>query len=99
MVRLILFGWRRVNDSKYGLQAGVFTHDMDKAWHAFEHLEVGGVVWNHVPSIRVDAQVTTSFLQGLEGPLRNSVTDAGLLLSITSMKCSVESWSICNQPA
>ncbi|BDA51294.1 probable lactaldehyde dehydrogenase at C-terminar half [Coccomyxa sp. Obi] len=46
----------KVNDSKYGLQAGVFTHDMDKAWHAFEHLEVGGVVWNHVPSIRVDAQ-------------------------------------------
>ena len=48
---------RRVNDSKYGLQAGVFTHDLDKAWHAFEHMEVGGVVWNHVPSIRVDAQV------------------------------------------
>ena len=47
----------RVNDSKYGLQAGVFTHDMDKAWYAFEHMEVGGVVWNHVPSIRVDAQV------------------------------------------
>lgn len=46
----------RVNDSKYGLQAGIFSHDLDKAWHAFEKLEVGGVVWNHVPSIRVDAQ-------------------------------------------
>lgn len=53
---------RRVNDSKYGLQAGVFTHDMDKAWHAFEHLEVGGIVWNHIPSIRVDAQVTYQYL-------------------------------------
>ena len=51
--------WREcsVNDSKYGLQAGVFTHDLDKAWFAFEKLDVGGVVVNHVPSIRVDAQV------------------------------------------
>ena len=47
----------RVNDSKYGLQSGVFTHDMDKAWYAFERLDVGGVVLGHVPSIRVDAQV------------------------------------------
>ncbi len=31
---------RRVNDSKFGLQAGVFTHDMDKAFYAFEHMEV-----------------------------------------------------------
>ncbi|CAK0784038.1 hypothetical protein CVIRNUC_007241 [Coccomyxa viridis] len=45
-----------VNDSEYGLQAGVFTHDLDKAWHAFEKLDVGGVVVGHVPSIRVDAQ-------------------------------------------
>ena len=50
--------WRcSVNDSEYGLQAGVFTHDLDKAWHAFEKLDVGGVVVGHVPSIRVDAQV------------------------------------------
>ena len=50
--------WQRsVNDSTYGLQAGVFTHDLDKAWHAFEKLDVGGVVVGHVPSIRVDAQV------------------------------------------
>jgi acyl-CoA reductase-like NAD-dependent aldehyde dehydrogenase len=49
----------RVNDSKYGLQAGIFSHDLDKAWYAFEHIEVGGVVWNHVPSVRVDAQVSS----------------------------------------
>ena len=46
-----------MNDSKYGLQAGVFTHDLDKVWYAFEKLDVGGVVVGHVPSIRVDAQV------------------------------------------
>lgn len=46
----------RVNDSVFGLQAGVFTHDLDKGWYAFEKLEVGGVMLNHVPSIRVDAQ-------------------------------------------
>lgn len=46
----------KVNDSRYGLQAGVFTCDWDKAWYAFEHLDVGGVVINQVPSIRVDSQ-------------------------------------------
>ena len=46
----------RVNNSVFGLQAGVFTHDMDKAFYAFEQLDVGGVVIGHVPSIRVDAQ-------------------------------------------
>ena len=37
-------------------QTGIFTHDMDKAFYAFEHLDVGGVVLNHVPSVRVDSQ-------------------------------------------
>lgn len=44
------------NDSKFGLQAGVFTSNMHKAEYAFEELEVGGVVVNDVPSIRVDSQ-------------------------------------------
>lgn len=43
-----------VNDSRYGLQAGVFTRDLDAAFYAFNHLEVGGVVINDVPSMRVD---------------------------------------------
>ena len=46
---------RVVNDSVFGLQAGVFTKDIDKAFYAFEALEVGGVVINDVPSIRVDS--------------------------------------------
>lgn len=43
-----------VNDSVYGLQAGVFTKNLDHAFYAFNELEVGGVVINDVPSFRVD---------------------------------------------
>ena len=42
------------NDSVYGLQAGVFTKNIDHAMYAFNELDVGGVVINDVPSIRVD---------------------------------------------
>jgi len=45
-----------VNDSKFGLQAGVFTKDLNKAFYAYEHLDVGGVVINDVPSVRIDSQ-------------------------------------------
>ena len=45
---------RVVNDSVYGLQAGVFTKNIDHAMYAFNELEVGGVVINDVPSFRVD---------------------------------------------
>jgi acyl-CoA reductase-like NAD-dependent aldehyde dehydrogenase len=43
-----------VNDSEYGLQAGVFTRDLARAFEAFRHLEVGGVVVNDYPTLRVD---------------------------------------------
>jgi acyl-CoA reductase-like NAD-dependent aldehyde dehydrogenase len=43
-----------VNDSKFGLQAGIFTRDLFKMMKAWDHLEVGGVVINDVPSYRVD---------------------------------------------
>lgn len=45
---------RVVNDSVYGLQAGVFTRDIHHAFYAFNELEVGGVVINDIPSFRVD---------------------------------------------
>jgi acyl-CoA reductase-like NAD-dependent aldehyde dehydrogenase len=45
---------REVNDSNYGLQAGVFTNDLANAWRAFSELEVGGVIVNDVPSYRID---------------------------------------------
>jgi acyl-CoA reductase-like NAD-dependent aldehyde dehydrogenase len=43
-----------VNCSRYGLQAGVFTRDINKALYAAERLEVGGVMINDVPTFRVD---------------------------------------------
>ena len=43
-----------VNDSKFGLQAGVFTRDLFKTLDAWDTLDVGGVVVNDVPSYRVD---------------------------------------------
>ena len=43
------------NDSRFGLQAGVFTANLNKAMRAFEALEVGGVVVNDFPTFRVDS--------------------------------------------
>jgi glyceraldehyde-3-phosphate dehydrogenase (NADP+) len=43
-----------VNDSRYGLQAGVFTNSVDEAFKSVEHLDVGGVIINDVPTYRVD---------------------------------------------
>lgn len=43
-----------VNNSRYGLQAGIFTRDIYKAHKAWNVLEVGGVVIGDVPSWRVD---------------------------------------------
>jgi glyceraldehyde-3-phosphate dehydrogenase (NADP+) len=45
---------RRVNDSVYGLQAGVFTRDAKLLFHAYEELEVGGVIAGDVPTFRID---------------------------------------------
>jgi aldehyde dehydrogenase (NAD+) len=43
-----------VNDSPYGLQAGVFTHDIRLAHAAFTNLDVGAVIVNDYPTFRVD---------------------------------------------
>lgn len=44
----------RVNDSDYGLQAGIFTNDLEKAFHAAHRVEVGGFLINDVPQFRLD---------------------------------------------
>ncbi len=43
-----------INDSRYGLQAGVFTNSISEMNLAFDKLDVGGVVINDVPTFRVD---------------------------------------------
>ena len=43
-----------VNRSVFGLQAGVFTHDVRRIEHAFRTLDVGGVIVNDFPTFRLD---------------------------------------------
>jgi acyl-CoA reductase-like NAD-dependent aldehyde dehydrogenase len=66
-----------VNDSRFGLQAGLFTHDVQVAFRAHRELLVGGVVIGDVPSFRADQMpyggVKSSGL-GREG-LRSAMTD------------------------
>jgi len=60
-----------VNDSVYGLQAGIFTRDIIAARKAFDEIDVGGVIVNDVPTFRADLMpyggVKDSGL-GREGP-------------------------------
>jgi acyl-CoA reductase-like NAD-dependent aldehyde dehydrogenase len=44
----------KVNDSAYGLQAGVFTSSIDRAMLAHRDIEVGGVIVNDVSAFRAD---------------------------------------------
>lgn len=43
-----------INDSRYGLQAGVFTNSLSDMQKSFQHLQVGGVIINDIPTFRVD---------------------------------------------
>jgi acyl-CoA reductase-like NAD-dependent aldehyde dehydrogenase len=43
-----------LNRSDYGLQAGIFTQDVNKVFYAFRHLEVGAVLANEIPTFRAD---------------------------------------------
>jgi acyl-CoA reductase-like NAD-dependent aldehyde dehydrogenase len=45
---------RMVDDSIYGLQAGVYTSDIEKAFQAVKGIKVGGVIVNDVPTYRAD---------------------------------------------
>ena len=67
----------RVNDSTYGLQAGIFTNSLDHAMRAWSELEQGGVIVNDIPSFRVDNMPYGGIkLSGLgrEG-IRNAIED------------------------
>src|SRR6266446_5537818 len=45
---------RRINNSNYGLQAGLFTHDVNLLFRAYDELEVGALVAGDIPSFRID---------------------------------------------
>jgi len=47
-------GIRLLDDSSYGLQAGIFTDNVDKALNAVSRVNVGGVMINDIPAFRVD---------------------------------------------
>jgi acyl-CoA reductase-like NAD-dependent aldehyde dehydrogenase len=49
-------GLKMANDSKFGLQAGVFTRDIGNGLKAAETLEFGGILVNEVPTFRADQQ-------------------------------------------
>jgi acyl-CoA reductase-like NAD-dependent aldehyde dehydrogenase len=66
-----------VNASKYGLQAGIFTTDVQAAFRAHRDLEVGGVIVGDVPSYRADQMPYGGWKQsgvGREG-LRSAMAD------------------------
>jgi acyl-CoA reductase-like NAD-dependent aldehyde dehydrogenase len=44
----------RANATPYGLQAGIFTRDLQRAFYAARRLEVGGVMINDIPMFRAD---------------------------------------------
>jgi acyl-CoA reductase-like NAD-dependent aldehyde dehydrogenase len=44
----------KINDSVFGLQAGVFTESLEHALRAFDTLDVGGVIINDIPVYRID---------------------------------------------
>lgn len=45
---------RMINDTRFGLQAGIFTNDLSETDKAFHEIETGGVIVNDVPTFRVD---------------------------------------------
>ena len=45
---------RTVDDSRFGLQAGVFTRDLGRIHHAVNNLHTGGVIIGDVPTYRID---------------------------------------------
>jgi acyl-CoA reductase-like NAD-dependent aldehyde dehydrogenase len=53
-VKSLAQGIERLNDSEYGLQAGVFTNRLEYALTAWERIEAGAVIVNDVPTYRID---------------------------------------------
>jgi acyl-CoA reductase-like NAD-dependent aldehyde dehydrogenase len=64
-------GIAKVNNSRFGLQAGVFTNDLKLAWRCAREIECGGVLINDVSNYRVDQMPYGGWKEsgtGKEGP-------------------------------
>jgi acyl-CoA reductase-like NAD-dependent aldehyde dehydrogenase len=62
----------RVNGTRYGLQAGIYTHHLERAFQTARRLRVGGVLINDVPTFRADHMPYGGVKEsgvGREGPL------------------------------
>ena len=61
-----------MNGTRYGLQAGIYTHHLERAFQAARRLRVGGVLINDVPTFRADHMPYGGVKEsgvGREGPL------------------------------
>jgi acyl-CoA reductase-like NAD-dependent aldehyde dehydrogenase len=47
-------GLQQANDTKFGLQVGVFTRDVERVFKAIKRLNFGGVIINDTPAFRAD---------------------------------------------
>ena len=89
---------RQVNNSDYGLQAGVITRDAGLIQMAFEELEVGGVIVGDVPSFRVDQMPYGGIKDSGSGPRgfalfhrrHDRAQAAGHGLALNSCRCQRE---------
>ena len=76
-----------VNDSRFGLQTGIFTHDIQKIFHAHRELEVGGVVVGDAPTFRADQmpyggiKASGSGREGLRFAMQDYTFDKVLVLT------------------
>lgn len=78
---------QRINSSRFGLQTGVFTHDIQSAFRAHRDLEVGGVIIGDVPSFRSDqmpyggVKDSGSGREGLHAAMQDLTYERVLVLS------------------
>jgi glyceraldehyde-3-phosphate dehydrogenase (NADP+) len=45
---------KKINDTRFGLQCGVFTDSVKELDYVFSHVEAGGIIHNEMPTLRFD---------------------------------------------
>ena len=81
-------GIDKINSSRFGLQAGVYTQNLNKMMYAWNNLHVGGVIINDIPSFRVDSMpyggVKDSGLgrEGIQSAIRDMQEERVLVIKL-----------------